>query len=145
MCELNKLDCSSTLPTPKSLSGLGNVNSHLQPAQARAQPMDPQFLLTPIFGQYLFFHNTPDATIWSSKFQKNPREGLTAPPPLTPPRFFSGFALDLGSALKSQALRAPDSGFEAWLRPCALEPICHIKLRLSQYLLLLTITPEVGL
>ena len=49
-----------------------------------------------------------------------------APSPDPSPRSFSGFALDSGFTLKSQALRALDSGFarfrpptfEAWLRPC---------------------------
>ena len=72
------------------------------------------------------FNYTPDRTIWSSKFQKISGEGITEPPPQTPtPRSFSGFDLDSGFAVKSQALRALDSGFarfgpptfEAWLRP----------------------------
>ena len=45
-------------------------------------------------------------------FQKFSGEGLTEPPPQTPPpRFFSGFALGSGFALNSRALRALDSGF----------------------------------
>ena len=135
---------------------------HQQPAQARAQPMGgrevrtfdpPQFLLTPIFGQDFPVHHTPDLTIWCSKFQKNHGRGSLSPLPWPIPRFFSGFALYLGSALKSQALRAPDSGF-AWIASpnfwSVFASLCsriHMpyKLRLSQYLLLLTITPEVGL
>ena len=44
-------------------------------------------------------------------FQKFSGEGLTEPPPQTPPPFFSGFALGSGFALNSRALRALDSGF----------------------------------
>ena len=43
-------------------------------------------------------------------FQKFSGEGLTEPPPQTPLQFFSGFALGLGFALNSQALRALDFG-----------------------------------
>ena len=44
------------------------------------------------------FKYAPDWTIWSSKFQNFSGEGLTEPPPQTPPRSFSGFALDSGFA-----------------------------------------------
>ena len=45
-------------------------------------------------------------------FQKFSGEGLTEPPPQTPPHsFFSGFALGSGFALNSRAIRALDSGF----------------------------------
>ena len=142
---------------------------HLQPAQARAQSIGvewsgpPQFLLTPIFWQDFPFHHIPVVTIWSSKFQKIPREGLTEPlswplpsralpsiwvPPSNLRRFVP--LIQASPELHPQTL-------EAWLRPCVLESICHVSqyllftifiyyyLLLSQYLLLLTITPEVGL
>ena len=44
-------------------------------------------------------------------FQKFSGEGLTEALPRPPPRVFSGFALGLGFALNSRALRALDSGF----------------------------------
>ena len=45
-------------------------------------------------------------------FQKFSGEGLTEPLPRPlPPFFFSDFALGLGFALNSRALRALDSGF----------------------------------
>ena len=53
----------------------------------------------------------------SSIFQKFSGEGLTKPPPQTPPPvFFSGFALGSGFVLNFQALRAFDSGFalDSW-------------------------------
>ena len=59
------------------------------------------------------FNYTPNWTIWSSKFQKFSGEGLTEPPPQTPPPALSR---------ASPSIRAsPDSDpptFEAWLRPC---------------------------
>ena len=59
------------------------------------------------------FNYTPDWTIWSSKSKKFSGEGLKWAPSLDRPlrRSFSGFALNSGFALKSQALRTLDSGF----------------------------------
>jgi hypothetical protein len=56
-------------------------------------------------------------------FKKKSGEGLTEPPPQTPSRQISGFALDSGFALNSETLRAFYSGFPnfaptstSWLR-----------------------------
>ena len=73
---------------------------------------------------------TPNCTVSSYNFEKISGEGLTEPPPQTPLRFFSGFALGSGFALSSRALRALDSGFalefappkEANLKPSLAEP-----------------------
>ena len=54
----------------------------------------------------------PVCTISKSILQKFSGEGLTEPPPQTPPpALVSGFALDSSFALNSRALRALDSGF----------------------------------
>ena len=147
MCELNKLDCMLNITDTQIIELFGQrqlvkwcIYSLLKQERNQwgSRGQDPPFLLTPIFRQNFPFHHTPDVTIWSSKFQKIPREGSLSPLSWPLSRFFSGFALDLGSVLKSQALRAPDSGF-ARISPnfwSVIAPSCsriHMpcKLRLS--------------
>ena len=131
---------------------------HLQPAQARAQPMEgrgvrtPQFLLTPIFGQAFPFHHTPGVTIWSLKFQRIPREGLTEPSPVTPPSLFLGLCPLFG--LRPQISGASRPWFGLRLNSpnfwSVVAPLCsriHMPhtLRLRQYLLLNWIEIELKL
>ena len=72
------------------------------------------------------FNYTPNWTIWSSKFKKIFGEGLTEPPPQTPPPLFLGLRPRFGlrpilGRFAPSIWALPDSDsptFEAWLRPC---------------------------
>ena len=132
-----------TLSQTPSPSGAWHTlwTAPLEPAQARAQPMGvdwwgppSNFYWPPFLWQDFPFHHIPDETIWNSKFQKIPREGLTEPLPWPLPAFSRALPsiwappsnLRRFAPLIHASLEFHPQTFEAWLRPCALGSICHV-------------------
>ena len=74
------------------------------------------------------FKYTPDWTIWSSKFQKISGEGLTEPPPQTPPPLFLGLRPRFGLRPQISGASRPRFGLRPIRTPQLLNRGCALGL-----------------
>ena len=72
------------------------------------------------------FNYTPNWTIWSSKFQKFSGEGLTEPPPQTPPPLFLGLRPRFGLHPQISGASRPRFGLRPIQTPELLKRGCAL-------------------
>ena len=72
------------------------------------------------------FNYTPNWTIWSSKFQKFSGEGLTEPPPQTPPPLFLGLRPRFGLHPQISGASRPRFGLRPIQTPQLLKRGCTL-------------------